>query len=440
MSCNTSYGFLTAGEARKCARDNTLIFQEISLLQAAILAAIDAKNFEVVISNNTPMTGDGGILSVAITDGGDDYEPIVASAAIVHPLGVNATVSLVLTGGTITGVTVSNGGTGYDPIPATVTAISRVPNLNATLTPILTLDEVTSFTIVDAGQGYHVGDDIVITDGSGVNATAEVSTVGALGEITGYTITNNGSGYVAPAATVTRIVATAASLTLNVNATTGAISSVTIGSGGTAYHVGDVVSIAHPSGVSAILQVGTIGPNGNITNVAIVAGGSGYQTVVAEVEVTHPAGVAFTSTVAVNNSGVITGVTVTNGGIGYGPLIPTITVADTTGSGATFSLTVNNAGEIDTVTVTNKGSNYTAPVLTVVPALTSPGDGAILTPTLEQYDDAQLYHSVFAGLTTDREIDDQIQFVLDYFTSLGYNIKAKTNPVTEDTLQWHIIW
>ncbi len=171
MTCNTSYGFLSAADARKCARDNAVIFEEICAIQQAILEAIDLRQYETTVVNNTTMTGIGGIYSVSIDNAGTGYDPIVAVPSVTHPLGINAAVTISLIGGTVQTVTVTNGGSGYQPIPATIASIARMPNVNAILTPVQTGSEITSITIVDAGQGYHVGDVINIIHGTGLNAT-----------------------------------------------------------------------------------------------------------------------------------------------------------------------------------------------------------------------------------------------------------------------------
>lgn len=444
MSCNESYGFLSAADARKASRDNATIYEEICKIQGAILTAIDNKQFQTVVSNNTPMTGIGGIIGVNITNSGSQYTPISATASITHPNGSGAILSYTLNGGTINTVTVDFGGDDYEPIPATITGISRIPNINAILTPVETAGEITSITITNAGQGYHVGDDIIISHGLGNGATAEVSSIGSMGEITGIVITNNGQDYdsVGLTASVNRITATNATLSLNVNANTGAISSVTIVNGGTAYHIGDVVVISHPIGNGATVQVSNIGVMGQITGINVVTGGQDYQTIVATATITHPTGQGFVASVQVSNLGVVQSVTILNGGVGYNDLYPTITTSGTSGSGAIFNVQVGGVNDgITEVSIINKGSNYSNDTaLTVVPAPTSIGSLAAVEPIIEEYNTGLVYYNVFAGLVTNREIKDQIDFVLDYFTRLGYNIKALANPSTMNTLQWQVSW
>lgn len=52
----------------------------------------------------------------------------------------------------------------------------------------------------------------------------------------------------------------------------------------------------------------------------------------------------------------------------------------------------------------------------------------------------EAYYDVVSGQSSDRVITQEIQFVLDYFTKLGYNIRPQVNPNTASTLQWKILW
>lgn len=432
--------FPTASQARQTARNYTAIFQEVNSIETAILESISNNSYQAIVKDNTPMTSTSGIKSVNVVNGGTGYQPIEAYATVSHPTGVNAEVDITLTGGSITGVTVTNGGTGYTPIEATVSSVTRISNANATITLAEVGGAVTGYSIVSAGQGYHVNDAINIIDsgGPGVNATAVVSSIGDLGEILTVSIVNPGSGYVTPVVdSIVRITPSNASLTPVV--TNGAISSVTVNSGGTAYHIGDEIIISHPSGVGASVQVGTIDANGSILTALVVIGGSGYDTVNASIVIHHPIGVGFSSSVQ-QTGGVITSVTVDDVGAGYSPVLPSITVTDSTGTGATFNVTVSG-GVVTSVDVINKGSNYSQnATAVVVPAPTSSGHDAEISLSMEGYTTGVSYYNVYKGITTSRELSDQIQFVLDYFTNLGYNIKLQTNPSTLTTLQWYIVW
>ena len=56
MACGSNNGFPSAAEARNCARDNKVVFEEICVIQQAILDAIVSKVYQVVISDGSPMT------------------------------------------------------------------------------------------------------------------------------------------------------------------------------------------------------------------------------------------------------------------------------------------------------------------------------------------------------------------------------------------------
>ena len=62
------------------------------------------------------------------------------------------------------------------------------------------------------------------------------------------------------------------------NSKSGSITAVTIGTAGTGYAVGDVLTLAAESGgTAATVVVKTIGSNGEISTVEVVDGGSGYN-------------------------------------------------------------------------------------------------------------------------------------------------------------------
>lgn len=54
--------------------------------------------------------------------------------------------------------------------------------------------------------------------------------------------------------------------------------------------------------------------------------------------------------------------------------------------------------------------------------------------------DTPIYQQVHDGLVKDRVIRDQLDQVLRHFVNLGYSIRIKTNPQTQNTIQWIIQW
>jgi len=47
---------------------------------------------------------------------------------------------------------------------------------------------------------------------------------------------------------------------------------------------------------------------------------------------------------------------------------------------------------------------------------------------------------VYNGVTNDATKLDQVNYVKDYFTGLGYGVSILTNTTTEDTITWNISW
>jgi len=50
------------------------------------------------------------------------------------------------------------------------------------------------------------------------------------------------------------------------------------------------------------------------------------------------------------------------------------------------------------------------------------------------------YYFVYNGVTNDPTKLDQINFVRNYFTNLGYGVNIATNSSTNTTIQWNISW
>lgn len=355
--------FIRADEARKLARDTTLLYTEICAIQSAILQAIEDGLYEICVAGTSPMTAINSIASVTVTNPGQDYFPINATATINHPLGTNAEVTPIVTGSEITGFVVGNGGTGYAPIAATA-------------------------DMTGLGNG---------------NALIQV-------------IVNNA----------------------------GAISQLFILDPGSGYSIGDSIPFVHPFGQGAIATVSQINGTGGILAVNLVQGGIDYDTIFATVDITHPLGFGFEGTVNVVG-GIVTGVTILNGGEAYAPVSPAAAVSDVTGGGATLLVNVDSTtGEITTIDVVEGGFGYSEDaVVNIFAAPTSLGSGgeAEVEVNFTEFGlTSPQYYDVISGQSNDRVLKDQIQFVLDYFTSLGYNIRPKVNPVTGNTLQWCIYW
>lgn len=225
--------FLSASEASRVASTNKIVLREIGLIQEKILDAINSCSsntdchsgtYCITVAGDTPVTYFGSIASVTVTNAGQDYFPVVATASFTGP-GSGATADLIISDvGAITGVTVTNGGTGY------VTAAAA--------------DAI-----------------LVITHPSGVDFEASVQVDISDGSITGATITASGSGYspLLPAIALSNISNGAgAVLSPVVDASLGGILSVSIGNAGYSYDAGTtstVVAAETSSGADATVTV-----------------------------------------------------------------------------------------------------------------------------------------------------------------------------------------
>lgn len=227
----------------------------------------------------------------------------------------------------------------------------------------------------------------------------------------------------------------------------GAITDVIINVPGSGYLVGAPILFPTPAaGAGATAFVNAIGSGGTITSISITNGGSGYQQAVATVTVTAPGGLtpalAFVGTVT-TNGGFITGISIQEGGSGYAELLPTVDITDSDGGSGAVLTTAIAGGAVTAINIVNAGSGFTAPTLTIVAAPTSAGAGATATATVGTNTFGTTpsdFNDVLTGQATNAVILDQITFVSDYFTSLGYNIRAQTNSDTTNTMQWQIIW
>ncbi len=279
---------------------------------------------------------------------------------------------------------------------------------------------VTQFTVNSAGAVPFLFPSVITqssTTGIGVGFTLTPGTFNV-------TVVSAGSG-----AILTPIV------------TNGVITSIVINNGGSGYNNGSPVLFSHPSGAGASATVVTTG--GVVTAITLVSGGSGYETANALVTVTHSTGFGFQGTVN-TTGGVITSISIQDGGSLYADVYPYVEISDATGSGASILVTGVSAGALASIQLAAGGSNYSqTPSVLIFNSDGAANNSATITLTVEANTygtNPNDYYLVLEGQATDRVISDQLQYVLDYFTALGYNIRAQVNPATNNTIQWQIIW
>lgn len=424
----------------------------------------DETNFDNVLPNGTFNAGDSYRVGEVIT-------LVDASTVTVAAGGISATGVVNTQGQTQADWVLAAGG---DGVGGTAYVVADIITLNdgstVTVNSIDGNGDVVNFTITTASTAsYTSGANLFqqgqvdgLGNGLGFTLTSAVGNEITVGGVTLFDTASAGSTLyfqttllqlstdgigssftLTPAGNNQISVIQGTGVSLVVTETGGVITNVTA-AGGSGYALGATITFTHPSGINAAATVTSV-VSTVITGITVSNGGSGYEQAVATVTVTAPGGLipalAFAGTV-VTTGGSVTGISIQEGGVGYAELLPTVSATDPTGTGATFTTNVAG-GQVTAINVIDGGSGFTAPTLTITAAPTSNGSGATATASIGTNIFSTIptdYFNVFAGLTTDAVISDQLQFVLDYFTSLGYNIRIQTNSTTTNTIQWQIIW
>lgn len=396
MSCDSTNssstpaggGFPNASTMETIATNLPVVWEEICKIQQAILSASSqcqpgGGQMCTTVAGDTPMTFTSGVTGVTVVNGGSGYFQDTPAVEFVPPIGgpgTGATATVVTNGGNILAITITAGGTGYQPIPATMT-VSSIAGINADLQPLVDINGgVIGVNIINGGTGYTINDTVVAH----------------------------------------RIVA------------------------------------PNPAYVDAVFRITSVSVTGQIIEVIILQSGSGYQPSTVDTQIVstlnsslpYPLGTGFLATATVDSlTGAITQVTVTNSGAGYAVDSPFLVISNP-GTGATTSVALSGSS-VSAITVINEGNNYTLPISGTVynpptAALPNPpSTPAVVTINVATNTfgtNPNLYWQVWAGTTTNKAIQLQLNQVLSYFGGLGYTIQIQTNPATGYTIQWKICW
>lgn len=386
--CNTGPGFPNASLMQQMALNHPIVWQEISMIQQAILAAssqcqLGSGKMCTTVVGNTPMTFVSGIESVTVNDGGFGYFIDSPSLYFEPPVGVIpaviATGTVSTNGGNITGITITDGGLGYQPVSASM-SVSSLTGLGAILEPLVNgAGEIVGVNIIDGGSGYTVGDSVtatraVIPNIAYVDAVFAITGVSLAGQILSIAILNTGSGY--------------------------------------------------QNSVAEARIVSSLNPF-----------------------VSYPLGTGFLGTVLTDILGTITQVMIDNPGAGYSTYSPYLIISDP-GTGAETSVTLTGQS-VTSVQILNPGTEYTS---LATGTIFNPPTASLPNPPATQASvtinvsenifgtNPNLYWQVWAGTATDKQIEIQLNQVLSYFKGLGYTIQIQTNPETGSSIQWKICW
>lgn len=177
-------GFLLGGGA-------TLIAGERSANERSFLGALD----NITIGTITSLTPAGTYTVPTTPQSGGDYtgnfDKDIASA------------DLVVTNGEVISATITNGGANYDANTVfTITAPNSTPaNFQASVTPVLTDGTVSGITINNSGK-FYTSANVSISSVTANTATAEI-VIDGTGQASTINVTNAGSGYrTVPAVTI----------------------------------------------------------------------------------------------------------------------------------------------------------------------------------------------------------------------------------------------
>lgn len=392
MSCNSPVGFPPASEMQKLATNLPVVWEEICMIQQAILAASSqcqpgGGQMCTTIGGNTPMTFVSGVSSIDVVDGGSGYYTDTPSVKFIPPVGVipsiEATATVTTNGGNILSIDVTNPGADYQPVNATL-SVSSIGGSLAELSPLVNAaGNIVGINIVNGGTGYTTADTVVAARAvlphiGYVNATFAITSVSVTGEIISIAILNPGSGY-QPSTTQVQI-----------------------------------VSSLNPA-------------------------------------MPYPLGGGFIGTVLTDNAGAILDVTVNSTGAGYTTFNPYLVISDP-GTGAQTLVNLGTgltATSVASVDVTKLGANYTSSATGSIlnpptaPLPNPPSDPAIITVNVATNTFGTtplLYWQVWTNTITNKAIQIQLNTVLSYFTGLGYTIIIQTNPETGSTIQWKVCW
>lgn len=472
--CTPGTGFPNAASMELLATNHAVVWEEICMLQQAILAAssqcqVGGGQMCTTVGGTTPMTFVSGVLAVNVTNGGTssipNYEGITATAGQTV---VNTTVNTVpITNNTSYLIVFVNGVMQMEgaSLQYTVTGPNQITfTYPLTLGMSIAIYSYATGVSFGGGSGYYADTPAVFFQPPvgvvpSVVATGTVTTNG--GNIISINITNGGAGYQPVPATmsVSSVLGVGAVLQPLVNGA-GGIVSVNIANAGSGYTVNDTVTatravLPNLAYVDAVFKITSVSITGQITGVAVLNPGSGYQDsvttpiIVSSLNplVAYPLGTGFLGSVFTDIAGTITAVTVDNPGAGYATYLPYLVITDP-GTGAVTQVTLSGTS-VASIAVLAPGSGYTSSATGVVfnpptaPLPNPPANPAIVDIVVAENTfgtNPNLYYQVWAGTATNKPIQLQLNSVLSYFKGLGYTIQIQTNPATGSTIQWKICW
>lgn len=210
-----------------------------------------------------------------------------------------------------------------------------------------------------ANSPLRLPDAIVEIAGDGTGALASAVVDPATGAITGLTLDSGGIGYTtAPTIVISSAVVTSGAGASATATISGSVTDFVLVGGGSGYT--EPVSVVFSGGGgSGAAGTATVSPIGFVSGASVIEGGSGYTT--ATVDIAGD-GTGALATATISPIGFVDGASITNGGSGY--TSATVDIAGD-GVGAGASATVTPIGYVSAISLTNNGSGYSAATVTI---------------------------------------------------------------------------
>jgi hypothetical protein len=302
-----------------------------------------------------------------------------------------AVVQAKLTATSVASYQITNGGSGYSSAPTVVVG-----------------GNLTGVSFGSRGAGYTTAPNVAFpAPSSGVTATG-YATIDVLGRVKDVIITSGGSGYTGTVtltftggggssqATATATIAAGSGATGTAVVTSNAITSITLGAGGSGYTDAPVVTFIGGGG-SGATAVSLCTPTTLQTTTTLISSGAGYQYA-PTVVLSGGGGTGATASATVT-TGVVTAVNVIFGGTGYSGS-PTVSVSGSGGSG--FSGTVVTSGNVVVgVDVAAGGGGSLFPVsATTATIIGGSGSGALVYPVITNTVTAVTVNTQGSGYTS----------------------------------------
>lgn len=294
--CTPGSGFPNAATMETLATNLPVVWEEICMIQQAVLAASSqcspsGGQMCTTVGGLTPMTFVAGVSTVTVVNGGSGYHIDTPAVKFVPPIGSpgnGATGTTVTNGSGILSITITDGGTNYQPISATL-SVSSLGGVGAILKPLVNASgNIIGIDISNAGGGYTTSDTItahraVAANSAYVNAVFQITSVSVSGQIIGIAILNAGSGYQPSVATVQIVSSLNSALAYptgsgffgtvltDINGVITQVLVSTIGAGYAPYNPYLVISNPGVGATTHVILTGT-----SVSSISVVTPGSNY--------------------------------------------------------------------------------------------------------------------------------------------------------------------